>query len=558
VIEPLLPQPKRRDALALLALWAIVTAYNLFKPFHIDDTAYVIIAQWISHHPLHPMQGTLNWLGFDQPISKVIHPHLYFYVLAAWGRVFGFSEPSLHIVQSMAALVCILSFHRLARTLIPASALWATALVILGPAFIVEQNLMVDVPLLATWLLFFSSLICDVRSEHQTRRYLLAALACSAAMLIKYSSAVLVVMLCLSLLLERRRRQAWTVLCPVLAIAAWSLFNYFDYGHLHILTPPDQLPHDFHRLVAFILEWIVGIGALSPLGMIVATQSKPRWIKSQAAIYAGLAAALALLAAAVVRGVLSTHGSNWLFAVAFAINGSLVCVAFAADALNLPWHTLWRTAVAPDVAVRLYLVLWVVLTSIAYIKASPFIASRHTLLILPALTLLLTMHWGTSLTPASKRFALAITVVISAGLCLSDWRFAEYYKTEAAELAHSLPNPKSAPIWVGGHWGWQWYATQNGLQEVDIHSSPIRPGDLFILPGDIDHEMPATPLHLRLLRADTQPHPLLNLFCTGQPARFYQFSIAGPWALSRNCGNHIDVYRFVTAAEAPASPPNHP
>ena len=554
VIEPLPPQPKRRDALALLALWAIVTAYNLFKPFHIDDTAYVTIAQWIGRHPLHPMHGTLNWLGTEQPISKIIHPHLYFYILAAWGRVFGFSEPSLHLVQSLAALACILLFHRLARTLIPASALWATALLILGPAFIVEQNLMTDIPLLAVWLLFFSTLICDARSERQTRRYLIAALACSAAILIKYSSAVLVVMLCLSLLLERRRKQAWTVLCPLLAVAAWSLFNYFDYGHIHILTPPDQLPHDLHRLVFFIVDWIVGIGALSPLGLIVAVQSKPRWVKSQAAIYAGLAAAFALLAAAVALRVLSTHGSNWVCAADFAINGSLVCMAFVVSTLDLPWRTLWRNALPPNVAARLYLVLWIALTSFAYIKASPFIASRHILLILPALTLLLAMHWGASLTPASKRFALALTVVISTGLCVSDWRFAEYYKTEAAELARSLPN--TAPIWAAGHWGWQWYATHNGFQELDIHSSHLQPGDLFIWPEGVDREMPEAPLHLQLLRTDIQPYPLLNLFCTGQPAHFYEFSLAGPWALSRNCINRIDVYRVVTPSQATASPPN--
>jgi len=546
VTESVSPQPAtRRDWPGLLALWAIVTACNLFKPFHIDDTAYVTIAQWISRHPLHPMQGTLNWQGTVQPISKIIHPHLYFYVLAAWGRVFGFSEPSLHLVQSLAALACILLFHRLARTLLPASALWATALVILGPAFLVEQNLMIDVPLLAAWLLFFSALICDARSERQTRRYLIAALACSAAILIKYSSAVLLVTLCLSLLLERRRKQAWTLLCPVLAVAAWSLFNYFDYGHIHILTPPDPAVHDLHRLVTFTTEWIVGIGALSPLGILVAVQTWPRAAKSQIPLYASLATVFALLIAAVALGIVSTHGSNRLFAAAFAINGSLIGITFIVIALALPWPTLWRTAITPQVAARLYLVLWVALTSIAYIKASPFIASRHILLILPALTLLLAMHWGTSLTPASKRFALALTVVISAGLCVSDWRFAAYYKTEAAELAHSLP--KTAPIWAAGHWGWQWYATHNGFQEVDIHSSRPQPGDIFILPEDVDHEMPEAPLHLRLLRTDIQPRPLLNLFCTGLPARFYEFPLAGPWTLSRNCINRIDIYQVVTA-----------
>lgn len=44
----------------LVTLWAIVTAYNLFKPYHIDDTVHLEIARWISAHPFRPMSGLLN------------------------------------------------------------------------------------------------------------------------------------------------------------------------------------------------------------------------------------------------------------------------------------------------------------------------------------------------------------------------------------------------------------------------------------------------------------------------------------------------------------------
>ena len=154
----------QRAWVQLIALWAIVTAYNLFKPYHIDDTAYLEIARWISAHPLHPMQGLLNWNDFYEPIYNLNQPHLYFYLLALWGGAFGYSEPAMHALQSLSALACILLFHRLARVLVGPLALWATAIVVLGPAFIVEQNLMVDVPLLATWLAFFNPLICDIES----------------------------------------------------------------------------------------------------------------------------------------------------------------------------------------------------------------------------------------------------------------------------------------------------------------------------------------------------------------------------------------------------------
>lgn len=226
----------QREWVWLLVLWSIVTAYNLLKPYHIDDTVHLEIARWISNHPLHPMSGLVYWDGIKKPIYQLNQPPLYFYLLAFWGGVFGYGAAAMHVLQSLASLCCILLFNRLARVLVGPEALWATAVLVLGPAFIVEQNLMVDVPLLATWLAFFNLLICDIDSPFQSRRYGFAALACAAALLIKYSSLVLLVILCLSLLLERRRAQAWTMLIPLTTLAAWSLFNVFDYGGVHIAS----------------------------------------------------------------------------------------------------------------------------------------------------------------------------------------------------------------------------------------------------------------------------------------------------------------------------------
>jgi len=124
----------------LFALWAVVTAYNLFKPYHIDDTVHLDIARWISAHPLHPMSGLLNWSGIEEPIYRTNQPHLYFYLMALWGRLFGYGETAMHTLQSFAALACILLFHRLARVFVGSAGLWATAMLVLGPAFVVEQN----------------------------------------------------------------------------------------------------------------------------------------------------------------------------------------------------------------------------------------------------------------------------------------------------------------------------------------------------------------------------------------------------------------------------------
>ena len=464
---------QRRDAVWLVTLWAIVTAYNLFKPYHIDDTVYLEIARWISTHPLHPMSGLLNWGEFDDPIHKLNQPHLYFYLLSWWGGVFGYSEAAMHALQSLAALACILLFHRLARVLVGPVALWATATLVLGPAFVVEQNLMVDVPLLATWLAFFNPLICDIDSPHQNRRYGLAALACAAALLIKYSSLTLLLILCLSLLLERRKAQAWTAFIPLAALGSWSLFNFLDYGGVHIAT---RLQGESHGLLWLssgglgrTVAWVLALGALTPLGLIVGVQSQRKLVRAGSAIYAAIFVGFAAMILSVALGVLSNRYSDIVLWVVFVLNGALVVLALIPDALSLAYSRLWRPEVACALGPTIYLLLWVLGTTAFYVMFSPFIAARHLLLILPALTLMLVVRWNGSLTREFRIFGLALTVIVSAGLCVSDWRFAEFYKLEAAKLAQSLSPAGS--VWASGHWGWQWYATQRGFRQVNVRSS---------------------------------------------------------------------------------------
>src|SRR5215467_925770 len=90
----------QREWVWLLVLWVTVTAYNLFKPYHIDDTAHLEIARWISANPLRPMSGLFDWEEGIEPVYQLNQPHLYFYLLALWGGVFGYSEVAMHSLQS--------------------------------------------------------------------------------------------------------------------------------------------------------------------------------------------------------------------------------------------------------------------------------------------------------------------------------------------------------------------------------------------------------------------------------------------------------------------------
>lgn len=579
---------KRWTWFGLFSIWIVVTAYNLFKPFHIDDAAHLIISAWISQHPLHPMSGPLNWSGSVQPIYRTNQPHFYFYCLAVWERLFGFSEPALHALQSLFAGASILIFYKLARQLAQAHALWLTAMLALNPAFIVEQNLMVDIPLLSFWLVFFACLICGVESGRQNIRFSLAACACSAAILTKYSSLVLIPVLLIVLVFEGRLRQAWCLLIPAFVLLAWSVFNVFDYGGVHLMTgfhatattyTPYKGPyHHFqflHRLIGstavwkisrYGVSWVLGLGALTCFGIIFVAAKLP---KAANFIYLVCLLGLLGLAVATASGVLPDERADKILALGFGMNGGLIFL------------TVLKPRRRPD---YFYLQVWIFITTLFYVFASPFIAARHILLILPAISLLVAAECEIS--RRAKVFGLLMTSAIAAGLCVSDYRFAEFYRLQAETVRSSLP--AGAKIWAAGHWGWQYYATQNGIAEIDVgdglqdaisrcnsasvaqpgsiafleqdsltrlspscadlsnqfpHESLLKAGDYLLVPVDVDYQLP-TNIQIKFIRLDNFNASADDPFCTGRNDRFYLFSGSqGPWSLSENCDNSIEIFQ---------------
>lgn len=526
----------------LIAIWMAVTTYNLFKPYHIDDTAHLEIARWIGSHPLHPMSGNLNWNGIDEPIWRTNQPHLFFYALAIWGRLFGFGEPAMHILQSFFSLACTLLFYRIARMLAPSSAIWATSMLVLGPAFIVEQNLMVDVPLLAVWLAFFNIMLCGIEDKNQNTRYFLAGLTCSIALLIKYSSLILIPFLLISLIIERRRSQIWAILIPVATLAIWSLFNYIDYGGVHIATRPQtEGHHSIIHIFQFSLAWLVGLGALTPLGILSATQIHSRVRKRGQIIYYIIAFAFFVYILAIYVGLLNDRISDKILWILFIANSIIMIIPIMQEFFIISRSIFTEKNIYRDYIKSIYILLWIFGTTAFYVVLSPFIAARHVLLILPAILLIITIKWRGALTKSSMIFGLCITVVVSAGLCISDWQFAAFYRSEAVALERSLPN--KGTIWTNGHWGWQWYAQLAGFKEVDIKASRVRAGDLLVVPEQVNHQPLSQPVALSLIRTDYEANSVLNVFCTGRDVRFYEYSYRqGPWSLSRNCLNRVDVF----------------
>ena len=194
-----------RAILLVLIIGLAVVALDFNKAFHIDDTFHLKAAQWIGQDPLHPMSGMVNWGSTPEPIHFANQPAGFFYLVAITGHLFGYSEAPMHAMRALFSLLAVFCFHRLVRERAPGQALWLTALFAFCPAFMVNQGLMTDVPLLALTLLHYRLLLAPVAMADGWR-YFGAALALAAAVMIKYTALPWLLVFPLALLALGQRR----------------------------------------------------------------------------------------------------------------------------------------------------------------------------------------------------------------------------------------------------------------------------------------------------------------------------------------------------------------
>jgi hypothetical protein len=524
-------------------MWAVVTAFELTKAVHIDDTAYLEVARAIIAHPLHPMSGLLNWSDTALPIHKQNMPHLLLYLMAAVMKAApGHFDLALHAVWALFSGLAIALFYRLARVLeAPRPLVW-TAIFCLGPAFIPSQNLMLDVPLIAVWLAFFYMLARPDETGALPTAAVLVAVAC----LIKYSSLVLLPILALEIVhrcrLGRSRIAALSLLLiPVGALVGWSLFNWFDYGGIHILERPiatGAVPGMARRMavmVARAMLWLVALGAIAPFTPAFAgplgRSRTGRWLLVATS-------AIAVIASAIGRAALPTEPVvQSVLRGIFLANGVLVA-GLALRGRQGAWS----------------LGLWVMATALFIVVLSPFIAVRHVLMALPAVLLLIAR--GPDATRLSRRgwaLACGLTAIAGVALAASDAKLADLHRRAMPDLVARFC-PDGVRCVAIGHWGWQWYASQAGLPIYDRERTDLRAGDRLLVSELVGRDAIAPRDDARLhliakIEAPATPSTWLRTAATEKSSAqgqrsggYYYFWTSVPWTITTRPLDRFLVY----------------
>ena len=512
----------------LLVLFIVATALNLNKAFHIDDPYHVWAAQWIAAHPLQPMSGTINWTGWVQHFYDGNQPPLFFYGLALWGSVFGFGEIAMHGFEALFTGVCIVMFHRLAVSFARQYAVWLTGLLVLSPAFLVNQNVMVDIPLLACLLGFLDRLFAAVQ-QRSVPKLFQAALVLTFGILIKYTMLAV-----LPLLLFGARRlggRAWlALLVPALVLLVWSAWNHHEFGFAHLLGRSVS-GFSGDGIGGRVITYAMTLGAIAPWLFAGFLARCPRW--AQRAGWTVLSIYIVFVGFAWL-GLVGPEITDRVLLVGFIANGTLGVVA-----VLVPLRP--RDPASRDV--RLLLIAGMGTLAVFIIVLAPWMATRHVLLVVPMFLLLAAEHLA-QLPQVVRHTLLAITAVLGMALSLSDAQVAAFYRDAAERITEEH---RGHEIWYAGSMGWGFYASHAGMKDLSSSVTPsFEPGDIIAQP--LDFMVPAIPEHVRTIQIDTivQVVHRRDRFCTRRWLRFYSARYPDlPWTIHEGLPERIRLSKVV-------------
>jgi len=446
------------------------------KPFHIDDTVVLAVAEQITRAPLRPFDASINWFGDPKPLfEETTNPPLVSYYLAPVVARFGFAEVPLHAAMLVFLVVLAVAMVTLSRRFAGGS-VWPVLFVMLSPAVVVSTNVMRDVPLAALSAAAAALFITGVDRRHWPL-VLAGSLVAGMAVLTKYSGAVMLPVLAAYAILQRRGRYAWWLAAPLGLVGVWSLQNELVQGRVHLAYLMAERRGDLPWSDRFYAALVV-VGAsllLAPAMLAGAARRAQWWLLAGAGIAAGLA---------LVGARMHNDGAvGWQYGLWLTTGAALAFL------LVVPGLAAARGAVSRDYADAsdtLFLALWVGAVLALSVLFVMFQAVRH---IIPALAplallgvrLLRLPHARERWLPATLGVLVGVQAILAFGVAAADYEYARTYRDFAREARQRLPRP-GREVWFSGNWGWQRYALSAGFTLLAEHGRLPRSGDVLIIP----------------------------------------------------------------------------
>lgn len=533
----------RQDLYTIFLVWLIATTLNVTKPFHIDDAYHLEAAMHIAADPLNPSSGFINWENVPEPLSQSNQPPLVFYLIALTGHIFSFSEVPLHLLISVFTFLSLFFFLLTVKFIKPGNERFFTIIFGLSPAFLVNQNIMVDIPLLAASIAFGYYLIRAGKSG-EFRYIAYAGIALGLAMLIKFTIIPLFVVMLVSPFFYRKPLHSFAILIPIFFIGAWSAYNIIEFNDVQLFTR--SLEHStLSGKPETALSFMSCIGSISPfaLMMFAATQRNPqKYVPYIAALFISFTIFVAIS----WLGIITPELSKEIIRYVFMLLGLVIVIT-----LILVNKTIFRDLAARDFEAykRIFLLLWFCSLAFFIILFAPFIATRHVLLVIPAY-LLMIPALSVNFPKILKAIALSATIISGVLLSVSDYQYAAFYRNHSRDIAQKFNGDHQ--IWALGHWGWQWYSRVNGYKIYHTCISNVKEGDIFVYPANVPLQQICPFIELERIEERWDEPGFLSFFSTRAEASFYLSGYKRPaWRLSTLPTDTIIVQRVANIEEEP-------
>lgn len=453
---------KLRATHLVLILWVFLTLFNINKAYHIDDAFHLEAAEHIIKKPGRPMSGFINWNDTQHQISTYNQPPLFFYLIALVGYLFGFSEIPMHIMLSVFTFLCLLYFSKIAQHIKVKQHNLLLVVFVLCPALLINQNLMVDVPMLAcllgaTYYLFLGL--------NNSKKLINSMLWFSAGLLIKYSILPFGLLFGLILLVRLKLKELVYGLIPITVLALWAMWNYIEFGSSHFLDRPS---HQLNFGLFFSFTSCLGaIATFAPL-LLGGIRKNKYYQLVVALIWTVLIVSLILsYFNPQLQNHINLNITNYTISIGFAVFLSILISTVS---------YLKKWSVSFFQTNEFVLLLFTVILSLSMILLPIFMASRHILLVIPFLLLYSEPLLNRAKTPLLIIY-LSFSFVITCFLGFADWRFANSYRTVIPKVMEKV----QGTTWSRGHWGWQWYSKKAGMKFYDSHNeTAVQKGDYLV------------------------------------------------------------------------------
>ncbi len=521
----------------IIALWLLLTGINITKAYHIDDSFHLEAAEYIGQHPLKPMSGSINWDQSPTQLYKGNQPPIFFYLIYVHQLLFGNSEISLHLLLSVFTFLSLIYFYKLTEIINVKSPLTILTIFAFCPAFIVNQNLMMDIPILALSLSIMYYLLKGQLSDN-IKYYLISVILLTIGLLIKYTLLPLFFVITITILLTKSYKKCIILVIPLIALLFWSIWNFIEFGFIHILSIIDRRKSELEIItmldyVKNIFGFIVTLGAIATFTATFIYNILPKKVTRYFIILVFIL--LIISVALVYSKIIEEAKFNFLLKNFFLINGFILILLILNQALKSFFRKKYEYFGTPYFVIITYLLS----VSVFIVLFAPFNATRHTLLLLPFI-LLFGHRQFESTRGIINNFTITISILLGILLGISDWIFADFYRKNVNSI-----NTRENRVWSVGHWGWQWYSKKAGMLIYSKNNDfNIRKNDLVVFPKNIHKQHLSEDIRLDPVRFITEAPTFFTFFSGKIYASMYSSTFDNPpWSLSSAAIDTIFIYK---------------